>query len=142
MERLPACLKTLFALHEARWQRGGAQPSQPGVLADATVQAFHISSAPALLAAGVLRLELLHLNGRTAAAIYALVNDARIFFYLSGFDPDYRFESPGTILLGHMIEEACDEGLRAADFLRGGEAYKYAWGGVDRINLGRSFVRA
>ena len=64
------------------------------------------------------------------------------FFYLSGFDPGFAFESPGTILLAHMIEEAAREGRSEVHFLRGGEAYKYAWGGVDRMNAGRSFVRA
>jgi CelD/BcsL family acetyltransferase involved in cellulose biosynthesis len=142
-ERLTASLDTLVALHGARWQRGvGGREAAPGVLADAAVLAFHRASAPALLAAGLLRLEILRLHGRAAAVIYALVNRERIFFYLSGFAPEYAFESPGTILLGHMIEEACREGLGAADFLRGPEAYKYAWGGIDRINLGRSFVRA
>jgi CelD/BcsL family acetyltransferase involved in cellulose biosynthesis len=137
-ERLPASLDTLVALHGTCWQRR----SEPGVLADAAVLAFHRAGAPALLAAGLLRLEVLRLHGRAAAVIYALVNGETIFLYLSGFDPECGFESPGTLLLGHMLEEAGREGLREADFLRGAEAYKHAWGGIDRLNLGRSFVRA
>ena len=76
-----------------------------------------------------------------AAAVHALLGSDRILFYLSGFDPAFRFESPGTILLGAMLEQAIAEGRREANFLRGAEAYKYAWGARDRFNAGRSFVR-
>jgi CelD/BcsL family acetyltransferase involved in cellulose biosynthesis len=112
------------------------------VLADPAVLAFHHESAPALLRAGLLRLEALHLRGRIAAVIHALLSPGRIHFYLNGFDPACGFESPGTILLGHMIETAWREGRREAHFLRGNERYKYAWGGIDRYNQGRSFLRA
>jgi CelD/BcsL family acetyltransferase involved in cellulose biosynthesis len=134
---LPALLDQLAALHGARWQARG----EPGVLVDPRVLAFHREAAPLLLEAGMLRLETLRLNGRIAAVIHALLTPDRICFYLAGFDPVSRFESPGTLLLGHMIEEAAREGRRQAHFLRGGEAYKYAWGGLDSRNTGRGFVR-
>jgi CelD/BcsL family acetyltransferase involved in cellulose biosynthesis len=41
-----------------------------------------------------------------------------------------------------MIEEAAREGRREADFLRGNERYKYAWGGIDRPNTGLTLTRA
>jgi CelD/BcsL family acetyltransferase involved in cellulose biosynthesis len=86
-------------------------------------------------------MELLELQGRPAAAAMALLSRERIGFYLMGFDPAFRYESPGTILLGHMIEEAAAEGRLFADFLRGGERYKFAWGGNSHRNSGRSFIR-
>ncbi|MGE0372608.1 MAG: GNAT family N-acetyltransferase [Gammaproteobacteria bacterium] len=134
----PALLDALIRLHQARWTGRGEE----GVLADPRVQDFHRAAGPALLEDGLLRLEALHLRGRIAAVTYALLAERRICFYLGGFDPALGFESPGTILMAHMIEEAAREGRQEADFLRGGERYKYAWGGVDRMNLGRSFVRA
>ena len=133
----PARLKELTRLHQARWTGRG----EAGVLADPAVLAFHQAAGPELLRAGLLRLEILRLRGQAAAAIYALLAPDRIFFYLSGFDADFAHESPGTILLAHMIKEAAREGRHEAHFLRGGEAYKYAWGGVDRMNTGRSFIR-
>jgi len=131
-------LEVLVRLHGARWRARG----KPGVLADCHVLGFHQHAAPALLRADLLRLEAVRLRGAVAAVIYALLGKERIYFYLSGFDSAFSFESPGTILLGHMIEQAAREGRHEAHFLRGGEAYKYAWGGVDRFNAGRSFVRA
>jgi CelD/BcsL family acetyltransferase involved in cellulose biosynthesis len=136
-DTLPRLLNELITLHGARWQRRG----EPGVLAGSSVLAFHRAAAPALLEAGLLRLQALHLRGRIAAVIYALLVPDRICFYLGGFDPAASFESPGTLLLGHMLEEAWREGRGEAHFLRGGEAYKYAWGGIDRRNACRSLVR-
>lgn len=56
----------------------------------------------------------------------------RAYGYLSGFDPAYAFESPGTILLDHAIREAAREGCSEFNFLRGQEPYKYAWRAKDR----------
>jgi CelD/BcsL family acetyltransferase involved in cellulose biosynthesis len=135
---LPALLEALVALHGARWHGRG----EPGVLADARVLAFHRAAAPGLLAAGLLRLQAVLLRGRIAAVVHALLSAEGICFYLGGFDPACAFESPGTLLLGHMIEEAAREGRREAHFLRGGEAYKYAWGAVERRNGALSLIRA
>ena len=124
-------LNTLIRLHTARWQAD----AQPGVLADPRVVAFHRAAAPGLLAAGVLRLQLLFLHDQPAAAIHALCSPDCIHFYLSGYDAAFAHESPGSLLLGAMLEAAIAEGRTKADFLRGGEAYKYAWGAVARSNV-------
>lgn len=120
----------LIRLHGARWTARG----EAGVLADAHVQSFHRIALPRLDEAGLLRLRALELGGRIAAVIYALTSPSRIYCYLGGFDADFAFESPGTLLLGAMLEEAAGEGIVECHFLRGGEAYKYAWGAADRIN--------
>ncbi len=105
------------------------------------VKAFRVLAAPALLAEGVLRLALLRIGGEIAAGCYALLAPDRLLLYVSGFDARFAHESPGTILLGHLIEEALDEG-RAIHFLRGDEAYKSAWGGEARMNATRRLVPA
>ena len=65
----------------------------------------------------------------------------RLMLYLSGFDEDFATVSPGTLLLGHLIEDAIRDGTREIHFLRGGETYKYAWGGADRRNVNRRLAR-
>jgi len=138
-DTLPALLDELVRLHTRRWEGRG----EAGVLADPDVLAFHRDAAPGLLEAGLLRLRALRLQGRVAAAIHALLaGPDRILFYLSGFDAAWARESPGTILLGEMLEEAVREGRREAHFLRGGEAYKYAWGAADRMNAACRLTRA
>ncbi len=137
-ETWPGLLGELVRLHGIRWKDRG----ESGVLADPDVLAFHRLATPALLAAGLLRLETLRLHGAATAVTHALLGENSIFFYLSGFDPAFGFESPGTILFGHMIEAAVAEDRHEAHFLRGDEGYKYGWGAVERRNSGRSFVRA
>lgn len=126
----PACMAELVRLHQARWTAAG----EPGTLADPRVLAFHAEAGPALLAQGLLRLHVLRLGDAVAAAMLALLGPGRILFYLSGYDAARAYESPGSLLLGALLEDAVREGRREAHFLRGGEAYKYAWGAVDRPN--------
>lgn len=121
-------IETLIALHRERWASRG----EPGVLADRRAQAFHREAAPGLHAAGVLRLYGLEIAGQFVGAYYGFAHRGRAYGYLSGFDPDFCFESPGSLLLDHAIRQARREGCQEFDFLRGREAYKYAWGAVDR----------
>ena len=132
-----ALLEHLIALHTQRWQGSG----ETGVLADRRVLRFHRETIAGLVAAGMARLQVLRFGARVAAAYYALLDRGqRILFYLSGFDAAHSRESPGTLLLARMIDDAVAEGRRELHFLRGAEAYKYAWGGVDRINAVRRLL--
>lgn len=123
-------LEALMALHQRRWAAEG----EPGVLADPAILAFHRMAAPGLLEGGLLRLNVLRLAGQVVAAVYALLAPGRIEFYLSGYDTAHSFVSPGTLLLGAMLDQAAAEGRTEAHFLRGQESYKYAWGATDRRN--------
>ena len=132
-ETLEQDLHTLFRLHAARWEGRG----EAGVLAHEAVQRFHAAAAPALLAAGLLRLSTLSLDGEMAGAYYGMHRGARAFAYLTGFDPRFSFESPGTVVMGAAIEAAALEGATEFHFLRGQEGYKYGLGAVDRWNSRR-----
>lgn len=136
-ETVPALLDWLIALHARRWSKAG----QSGVLAAPAVQAFHREAAPRLLDAGLLQLFALTVEGQTVGAYYGFLHGPRAYGYLSGFDPDWSSQSPGTALLGHAMREATVRGCTEFHFLRGQEAYKYAWGAVDRWNHGLT-VRA
>ena len=131
-------LDALIRFHQSRWTSRG----ETGVFADDRVERHHREAAPLLLDAGVLKLMTLHIESTIAAACMAfLAPPDRLMFYLSGFDEGFASLSPGTLLLGDMIEEAIRNGVREVHFLRGGEAYKYAWGGVDRRNINRHLTR-
>ena len=136
-ETVTDILDWVFRLHAARWESRG----EAGVLADDLVRAFHREAAPALMKEGLLRLYVLRIGGAPAAAHYGFTHRERAFAYLTGLDPDFAFESPGTILLAHALEQGIAEGAREFHFLRGPEAYKYAWGGTDRWNMRRVFRR-
>jgi CelD/BcsL family acetyltransferase involved in cellulose biosynthesis len=130
-------LDLLFRLHEARWKSRG----EAGLVTDEPVRNFHWAALPALMEAGLLRLCLLSIGSEPAAAHYGFAHRHRAYSYLTGFNPDFAFESPGVILLAHALEQAFAEGVREFHFLRGREAYKYEWGAADRWNMRRSFRR-
>lgn len=129
-------------LHRARW----AERGEAGVLASAAVLAAHRAALPGLLHSGLLRLYALRLDGEIIATLYALADapdrvERRFYFYLGGFDPRFAALSPGTLILGHAVEEAIREGATGFDFLRGRETYKYRWGARD-IPTFRRHLRA
>ena len=106
------------------------------MLADPRVQSFHRDAVPRLIASGAARLQALRIGGLLAAVFYLLLDGTeRVFAYLGGFDPAFAYESPGTLLFAALIESAIREGLGELHFLRGREAYKYAWGATDRTSM-------
>ena len=118
----------LDRLHAARWRERG----QPGVLADASVQAFHRLAAPALHAQGCLRLYVLELGEQVAAVFHTMADRERCYLYACGFDPAFASISPGKLVIGQIIDDAVAAGHRELHFLRGQEGYKYEWGATDR----------
>lgn len=128
---------TLIALHTDRWQERGT----PGVLANPRVQSFHRAALPSLIAHGIARLLALRIGSDIAGVYYGFSHRGRAYAYLGGFDPRFAYYSPGTVLLGHAIEDALREGARELHFLRGREPYKFAWGAREQTTFRRTLVR-
>lgn len=122
---LEADLETLFALHRARW--GPAAPFSTGAAAE-TVRR-HARTA---LAAGRLRLRVLDVRGRPAAALLGYrLGDVEVF-HQSGRDPALDELSVGAVLLARAVRDAAETGAREYRLLRGAEAYKSRWADADR----------
>ena len=136
-ETIGPLVEQLVALHRARWERRG----EAGLFADERVPHFQREAAPRLHEAGLLRLYALSIDDRIVAVLYVLTCRDQAYAYLTGFDPDYDFESPGVTLLAHAVDRAMAEGAHAFHLLRGQEPYKYEWGPVESRNRGRSFRR-
>lgn len=132
-----ALLGELARLHGLRWQSEG----QSGVFADPRVEAFHAAALPGLVEQGIARLYALTIGQSVAGVYYGLHHRDRAYAYIGGYDPDFAFESPGSVLLGHAIEEAIREGASVLDFLRGSEDYKYEWGAEDHFNVRLTLTR-
>jgi CelD/BcsL family acetyltransferase involved in cellulose biosynthesis len=130
-------MQDFFRLHEGRWRPIAGH----GVCADPVVRDFHLTAAQRMFDAGMLRLYLLRVGNSIAAAYYGFTAKRAAYAYLSGFDPEFAQLSPGTQVVAHAIEEAVREGAREFHFLRGGEAYKYAWGALDRPNTALTLRR-
>ncbi len=128
--------ESFMRLHRARWAARG----QAGVLVGEALESFHRDVASASLASGTLRLLGLRIDGKIEASLYGFADEHRFYFYLHGFNPGIAALSPGTLLIGHAIEQAIEEGAGHFDFLRGREAYKYMWGARGQLNYRKRFI--
>ena len=98
-----------------------------------TMQSQMKSSIHAAFKAGWLQLAFLEVDGEKAAGYLNFDYGNRIWVYNSGLDMKFSDLSPGWVLLGYLIEWAIEHGRSEFDFMRGDEAYKYKFGGVDRF---------
>lgn len=81
---------------------------------------------------GWLQLAFLQVGDIKAAGYLNFDFNNQIWVYNSGIDPLFENLSPGWTLLGKIIEWAIDQGRVGLDFMRGGEPYKYQFGGIDQ----------
>lgn len=124
-----AVFDCLISLHQQRWETTG----QCGVLAEERVRQHHREAIPLLHSKQILRLYSLMIDDKIIGVFYGLADPShrksrKVYYYLSGFDPEFSMVSPGTLLLAAGIDEAKAEGAVAIDLLRGGEQYKRLWG--------------
>lgn len=106
-------------------------PNKRDFLTDAMREHLH-NTAQVAFENGWLQLAFFTIDGEKAAANMAFNFNERLWLYNSGWAWDFREYSPGWLLLTHLIQWATENGIQELDFMRGGEGYKYKFGGVDR----------
>jgi CelD/BcsL family acetyltransferase involved in cellulose biosynthesis len=121
---LPVALDKLFELHGARWGEEGPTPF-------AASEAFHREFAARALEHGWLRLWVLEVDGRVAAAWYGFRFGEADWHYQSGRDPSWDRYSVGAVLLAHTIRDSVESGVPRYLFLRGDESYKQRFATAD-----------
>jgi len=116
-------LQILFKLHARCWEdRGGSD----GLHTDQLIS-FHEEFSRIALQRGWLRLFVLHVDGKPAAAVYGFLRNGKFYFYQSGFEPAFRNSSVGLVALALTIRQAIEEKASEFDFLHGNEEYKFRW---------------
>lgn len=133
-DAVEAALVRLMTLHNARF---GAASS---VFATAERRRFHVLAARGLTIDGLARIYRLGSADRSAALLYALIWDKRIFYYSMGIDPLVS-RSPGLSILGASIWSAAQEGFLEFDLLRGEHAFKLRFAGGVRTDRRLRVVR-
>jgi CelD/BcsL family acetyltransferase involved in cellulose biosynthesis len=88
---------------------------------------FYTEVAQWAEASGRLRLIFLRVDGRPIAFHLALEDDLTYFPLKGGFDPAFRAQSPGRLLIHATLERAFEVGLRRYEFLGTSDAYKLRW---------------
>src|SRR5689334_4415381 len=116
-------LAALVDLHRRRWREKGASEafSTPDIVA------FHHEVTRLTFERGWLRLFVMWLNDRPAAALYGFQRNGRFYFFQSGLDPEYSRYSVGLVTMGLAIQSALEEGAEEYDLLHGNESYKSLW---------------
>ena len=66
-------------------------------------------------------------DNKVVAGIYILVANRKYYYYQSGYNPLFKKDSLGTLLMHHSIKSAYEESIIEFDMLRGDESYKYNW---------------
>ena len=116
-------LAVLADLHERRWRgRGGSES-----FATPALRAFYAEVSARALERGWLRLFVLTLDGRPAAALHGYRYGPTFSFYQAGFDPALAKHSVGLVAMGLSIKHAIEEGVGEYDLLHGAEPYKFQW---------------
>lgn len=76
----------------------------------------------------------LKLNDRIVAYYLGFVYDNVVYFWNTGFDPEFSGLSPGKLLLHHWIKDSFAAGYKEFDFMVGQESYKFQWTNHTRSN--------
>lgn len=134
---LAPALAALFDLHTKHW----GLRSLPGSFQSPARRQFYHDLAPPLLARQRLEFWLLELDGRIAAAQFALRHGDAVYSLQEGFDPEYSSDSVGYVLRSHVLQDLIARGTRNYDFLGGVADSKLRWGARVQSYLSVEFAR-
>jgi CelD/BcsL family acetyltransferase involved in cellulose biosynthesis len=81
---------------------------------------------------GWLWLAFLEADGKRIAAALNFDYENKLWGYNAGVDRAYMDLSPGWVLLGYILQWACENNRAEFDFMRGDEEYKYRFGAVNQ----------
>lgn len=127
---LDQALNDFSAVYKASWKGGerfaGFTPALVSTMADA----------------GWLRLAILYIDGRPAAAQIWFVVHGKASIFRLVYDEAWQRYSPGSILTAYLMEHVIDaDRVESLDFLTGNERYKQDWMSERRERWGLVFVR-
>jgi CelD/BcsL family acetyltransferase involved in cellulose biosynthesis len=139
VEELEPAMDALVRLHQARWTSKG----EPGSFSIAGPEQLLREAAQLALADGRLRLWMLEIDGRVAAARLAFLDNGIVHDFQGGFDPVYAKHSLGSIMVGLCIKDCIeDREVREYDFMGGTPGYKELWSKSRRQSLSLSWLRS
>jgi CelD/BcsL family acetyltransferase involved in cellulose biosynthesis len=128
----PSTVDLLFSLHERRRQLkevpsslGAGHRALNASLVARALEAGDDNGPAAIVA---------ERHGELIGMLYGFMWGGVFSYYQTGWDPSWSQHSLGTVLVEQAISLAARNGAEVFDFLRGAEAYKYRFGGIDRFD--------
>lgn len=120
-------LRSLFALHQKRWQDVGA----PGVFGTASKRLFYAHFVPRFARRDWLRLYSLRKGVHYVAHQLCFAFDGITYLLQEGFDVSDKSASYGQMLRAAIMRELIQRGERRYDFLGGFSRHKDDWGATE-----------
>jgi CelD/BcsL family acetyltransferase involved in cellulose biosynthesis len=117
-------LRSLFALHQARWTASGGA----GVFGASPRRRFYAHFAPRFARNGWLRLYSLRAGGRYVAHQLCFGDADTTYLLQEGFDVSDPTSSYGQMLRAAVLRMLIERGARSYDFLGGYSRHKEDWG--------------
>ena len=117
-------LRSLFELHQARWQSAG----EPGVFGKRSKRLFYARFATRYHRRGWLRLYSLRINESYLAHQLCFQEGDTVYLLQEGFDVENPSCSYGQMLRAAVIRHLIDVGVKRYDFLGGYSRHKEIWG--------------
>jgi CelD/BcsL family acetyltransferase involved in cellulose biosynthesis/RimJ/RimL family protein N-acetyltransferase len=130
-------LPAFFRQHMQRWAMAGFETQ----FTDPAQRAFFAALIEELGPKRA-RFAVLELSGRLVACHFGFEADSKYVFYKPTFDVDLWDDSPGTVLLLLLLDDARRRGLREFDFAVGGEWYKSRFANTMRSNQAFALYRS
>jgi CelD/BcsL family acetyltransferase involved in cellulose biosynthesis len=90
---------------------------------------------------GWLWLAFLEADGQRIAAALNFDYNNKLWGYNAGVNRDFMDLSPGWVLLGYVLQWACENNRTEFDFMRGDEEYKYRFGAVNQYVMRAKLTR-
>lgn len=129
-EQLEQGLADALRIEAEGWKgRGGtAIASQPAV------KGFYSRLAESMASLGQLRLHFLSLDGERIAFDYSIIANRCLYSLKAGHANAHARHSPGTLLLGLIVEQAHAQRLRGIDLMGEADEFKMHWTDVTRTH--------
>lgn len=121
-----AHLDILLRLHDARFGERSVLRKETIAIQKALIQRQETNLSPVVITA--------EHDGRTVGVLWGLWFAGVFSYYQTGWLPEYKSVSLGTVLVDEAICMARDLQATIFDFLRGPEEYKYRFGASDQFD--------
>lgn len=131
MDEIEKNLPTFFEQHVQRWQ--GTHAASP--FRDDAYRRWYHALAREAHDANWLHFSVLECGGRPAAYHFGFKYGDTLSWYKPSFDWEFHRESPGAVLIKHLIENASARGLGELDFSCGIESFKLRFANAQAMNL-------
>ena len=129
-------MKAFIELHQERWK----SENKPGIFESQEVCDFHVEIASRFAEKDWLGLYFLMADDKPISVQYTFEYGHKMYYYQSGFDPEYSRYSVGNLMIRLVLEECIRKRFREYDMLRSNPSYKMEWTDETRKNFQIRFV--